>query len=257
MTLRRKLDVARKIARTEGPGGVLRLILRNLPGVVPAIARLFPRTWKEWNELDFWKSRKRLGTFSNDHFEHFFTRHFGIDRRFYAGKRLLDIGCGPMGSLEWADGALERVGMDPLAADYLKLAADAQEMQYVTALSESIPFEDEHFDVVSTFNALDHVEDLRKTVAEIQRVLKPGGLFLLMTDVNHDATDCEPQEISWDVVDLFRGALDVLDEKHYERHGETFYETFEPAVPYDHANPAKRTGTLSVKFRKTDTPGDG
>ena len=71
---------------------------------------------KARQELAFWDTRLRQqGTLANDHFEYFFTTHFGLSREFYRNKSILDIGCGPRGSLEWADGAGRRVGLDPLA----------------------------------------------------------------------------------------------------------------------------------------------
>jgi hypothetical protein len=43
---------------------------------------------------------------------------------FFKGKKFLDIGCGPRGSLEWASQATTRVCADPLAVQYGKLGAD-------------------------------------------------------------------------------------------------------------------------------------
>ena len=40
-----------------------------------------------------------------------------------------------------------------------------------------------HFDDVFCFNALDHTADFRRALHEMRRVLKPGGRFLLITEV--------------------------------------------------------------------------
>ena len=70
-----------------------------------------------------------------------FTRRiFDLEPSFYEGKRILDIGCGPCGSLEWADMAAERVGLDPLVPQSMELGAKKHEMTYVAAPSEKIPF---------------------------------------------------------------------------------------------------------------------
>ncbi|HUW57358.1 MAG TPA: class I SAM-dependent methyltransferase [Planctomycetota bacterium] len=235
---------------------MVRLLIRNVPPLHALVRRLFPRAWKEWSELGFWKSRMRSGVGAGESYARMFTTHFGIEPDFYTDKRILDIGCGPQGSLEWADMAADRVGLDPLAKDYLKLGADRQKMRYVAACSESVPFEDAHFDVVSMFNALDHVADLDVTISGIQRVLKPGGLFLLLTDVNHDATACEPQEFSWDVARAFLPVFEILDERHYEKRG-GIYETVDMGVPYEHSDTPKRPGTLLVKYRKVQGLSDG
>lgn len=47
--------------------------------------------------------------------------------------------------------------------------------------AESIPYGDEAFDVVFANHLLYHVPDMEKALSEIQRVLKPGGLFYTST----------------------------------------------------------------------------
>lgn len=50
-----------------------------------------------------------------------------------AGRRVLDVGCGPRGSLEWADRARVRVGLDPLVDAYRELGVADHAMGYVAA----------------------------------------------------------------------------------------------------------------------------
>ena len=50
-------------------------------------------------------------------------------------------------------------------------------MKYIAAPSERIPFPDGYFDIVMCLNALDSVDDLNKTIAEIKRITRKGGLF--------------------------------------------------------------------------------
>lgn len=55
-----------------------------------------------------------------------------------------NIGYGPRGSLEWANNAKERIGLDPLANKYLKLGTQNQSMKYISGVSENIPFTEPH-----------------------------------------------------------------------------------------------------------------
>ncbi|MER2195016.1 class I SAM-dependent methyltransferase [Methylobacterium brachiatum] len=160
---------------------------------------------KELVELAFWRKTlwKSKGRFYNAHLVPFYTTFFGLDREFYAGKRVLDVGCGPVGSLEWATEALERVGLDPLADSYVKLNRGLHQMRYVAAPSESIPFPNGRFDVVTMFNALDHVEDVGRTVGELKRVCAPGGTILLIVEINHPPTVTEPHLLDMSIVDQF------------------------------------------------------
>lgn len=168
---------------------------------------------KEGVELAFWNRHlKSSGGFYNGHFERNFTEIFGLDKAHFAGKKMLDIGCGPLGSLEWADNAAERVGVDPLAEKYLAMQPEPQQMRYVAAPAEALPFEDGHFDVVSCFNALDHVEDVQKAVDEAQRVLRPGGDLLLIVEINHPPTLTEPHFLGRDFLGTF-AACDILSQR--------------------------------------------
>src|SRR5205085_8518363 len=49
----------------------------------------------------------------------------------------------------------------------------------VAAVGESLPFEDQSFDLVSTFQTLEHVADVNRCLAEMVRVLRPGGVLYL------------------------------------------------------------------------------
>lgn len=205
---------------------------------------------KEISELRYWKYRKKNEkTLSNSHYKYFYTSHFGLDEEFYFNKKILDIGCGPRGSLEWADMTEERVGLDPLANEYLKLGADQQKMKYVSAYSENIPFADGYFDVVCSFNSIDHVEDLKKTCEEIKRVIKKGGLLLILTDIHEKPTINEPQVFSWDFAKKYFSDLENLEEKHFEK-GKGVYDGIRKGIIFNHEDPRKRYGTLSVKLMK-------
>jgi|tagenome__1003787_1003787.scaffolds.fasta_scaffold20828955_1 SAM-dependent methyltransferase len=214
--------------------------------------RRVPGGLKGRAEMVYW-TRKAVqqGALAHTHYRTFFTEAFGIEESFYDGKRLLDVGCGPRGSLEWADSASERVGLDPLADLYLKLGAEAHRMRYVAAPAEAMPFADGSFDVVSSFNSLDHVDDLDRTVAEIVRVLAPGGVFLLLTDVGHKPTIAEPRAFGWEVVKLFQPALRVDMEQHLEKaDSHAVYRSAREGVPYDHSDPKVRYGLLVARLVK-------
>jgi len=140
---------------------------------------------KRVGEWLYWlNARVRSGKLSNDHYVHFYTDHFGLSPAYYDGKRILDIGCGPRGSLEWADHAAERVGLDPLAAQYQHLGAAAHRMRYVASGAESIPFPDGHFDLVTCVSVLEFIGSIdarRAFIAEMLRVTQRGGHVYLAT----------------------------------------------------------------------------
>jgi SAM-dependent methyltransferase len=113
---------------------------------------------------------------------------------------VVDIGCGPRGSLCWIRGAKLRVGIDPLADAYRSLGIGRQPMHYVGACGEALPLADAVADVVITINALDHVDDVARVLSEIRRVLKPGGAFIGSIGLRETATTTEPCAITREMV---------------------------------------------------------
>jgi 2-polyprenyl-6-hydroxyphenyl methylase/3-demethylubiquinone-9 3-methyltransferase len=98
------------------------------------------------------------------------------------GKSALEVGCGGgMLCEEIARLGFETVGIDPserslqIARNHAK--ASGLRIRYQAGSGESLPYHDGAFDVVFCCDVLEHVRDLPKVVAEISRVLKPGGIF--------------------------------------------------------------------------------
>jgi hypothetical protein len=176
-------------------------------------ARALRGTSKGDAEFSYWLGRKQAeGALSNRHYERVYTTSFGLERRDFAGRKVLDIGCGPRGSLEWAAEATERVGLDPLVGRYRKLGIDAHRMTYVESGAEQIPFPDGHFDIVAALNALDHVDDVDAAIREMTRVTRPGGMGLLLVEMDHAPTPTEPHSLDWDLLSRF-SSWEVLEER--------------------------------------------
>jgi ubiquinone/menaquinone biosynthesis C-methylase UbiE len=208
-------------------------------------------TTKATHEFAYWQSRyDEEGILTNSHYEYFYTAHFGLQKEVFLEKKILDVGCGPRGSLEWATTASVRVGLDPLAESYRRLGTETHATRYVAASVERIPFRDGCFDFVSSFNSLDHVDHLEETINEIGRVTASGGTFLLLTEVGHSPTDCEPQVFSFDVVKRFAADFELVQELHYEKSKGGMYESILKGLSYDHRNGMSRYGIVSAKFHK-------
>lgn len=192
--------------------------VKHLGGKVLSVAPVKVQTYvKELVELMFWRQnlRKNDGQFYNAHMEYNFTTLFGLTKEDYRGKRVLDIGCGPIGTLEWCDVAEERVGADPLARQYVELNQGRHKMRYVEAGSEKLPYPSDYFDRVSIFNALDHVQNVPAAALEAVRVLRNGGELLLIVEVGHPPTLTEPHYLDDTVTDLFNGC-EVIDRKVFD-----------------------------------------
>lgn len=88
---------------------------------------------------------------------------------------VMDLGCGckPYASLFTA--ATRYVGVDIEASGHDHKTSKVD----VFYDGRTLPFLDAHFDAVVTFEVLEHVFNLDEVLAEILRVLKPGGLLLV------------------------------------------------------------------------------
>lgn len=102
------------------------------------------------------------------------------------GTRVLEVGCG--GGLlaeEIAGLGFSVTGIDPsepsLAIARAHAARSGFNIDYRTGVGERIPFPDSSFPVVLCCDVLEHVQDLDVVIAEIARVLAPGGVFLYDT----------------------------------------------------------------------------
>ena len=227
------------------------------PLMRPALRERLPPLARAWTslgrraELRFWETAMTDGRLAGGDRKAFFMTHVELDRSFYAGKRILDVGCGPRGELDWAEMAAERVGLDPLAARYLELMPqEARErMRYVEGVAERMPFADSAFDVVVSINSLDHVEDVGRAAEEIKRVLAPSGTFLLFTELGHRARLTEPQVFSWEILELFAPELEPVYERRFEDSGGGIDLSVERAEPYDESRPP-HPGVLVARLEK-------
>jgi SAM-dependent methyltransferase len=106
------------------------------------------------------------------------------------GQRVLDLGCGEgrHAITAWLEAPVEVVGVD-LAASALATAGrrardfepgtggDGRALSWVRGSGLSLPFADSSFDRVICAEVLEHIGDYQAMLAEIRRVLKPGGVL--------------------------------------------------------------------------------
>jgi len=136
-------------------------------------------------------------TWGKVHQEKKYLRDLQLPSHAFKGKKLLDIGSGPHPSAMCFKGA-KLYCLDPLLPKYLELGFPLhyyEGVKFVAGKSESIPFPKAFFDAVISVNAIDHVDDIKKTALEIKRVLKPKGK-LRMHIHYHKRTQAEPIELN-------------------------------------------------------------
>jgi len=163
-------------------------------------------------------------------------RHFPLA----AGDRVLDLGCGEGRHVisAYLEQEVDAVGVDLSLADLVttreKFEEFAQEQHpgksfgLSSANALALPFADNSFDKVICSEVLEHIPDYRAALREIDRVLKPGGLFCASVPRRW------PEQVCWAFSDayhkvpgghlrIFRGGelrdqIEDLGLQHYHRH---------------------------------------
>ena len=112
-----------------------------------------------------------------------YLHRLGLTRR---GSSLLDLGCGTGRlTVELAERGYGAYGVD-INPDFIEIARNKARTRgvsahFMTAPAERIPFDDKYFDICIVYSVLEHVADWKKTINEVARILKPGGITFFST----------------------------------------------------------------------------
>lgn len=116
----------------------------------------------------------------------FFDRYFPkFDKEKFKNREILEIGSYTGGSLVfWIEryGFLKGNGIDidsTFADAGNEFAVDQNvDASFQTGFGESLPYSDNSFDFIVSYDVFEHVRDLELVISECRRVLKPGGCVL-------------------------------------------------------------------------------
>ncbi|MDQ2826692.1 MAG: class I SAM-dependent methyltransferase [Actinomycetota bacterium] len=98
---------------------------------------------------------------------------------------VVDIGTGEgqLARLAVAAGAARVVGVDPSWGQLREAGTRGGGPGYLRAEATGLPFPDETFDVALACLVFEHIDGMEPAIAEVGRVLRPGGRFLFF--LNH------------------------------------------------------------------------
>ena len=108
-----------------------------------------------------------------------------VDFKRWAGKRVLEVGCGQGADLsQFALAGADTYGCDvtdkhcAISRDFVRALGGRAHVARADA--RALPYPSNSFDLVYSFGVLLLVDDLDSAVAELHRVLKPGGTVVTM-----------------------------------------------------------------------------
>lgn len=127
---------------------------------------------------------ERLESFiySRDAIEH--LHRYGLVFNYIENKIVLDIACGEgYGSNLMSDKAavVYAVDIDEATVLAAKAKYHKDNINFMTGSASSIPMASQSVDVVVSFETIEHHDQHGEMIAEIRRVLKPGGLIIIST----------------------------------------------------------------------------
>jgi SAM-dependent methyltransferase len=123
-----------------------------------------------------------------------------LDRK---NPKVLDVGCGRGLLLRaFQQGGCDVTGTE-FSEDACRFAREVLKLPVRVGLLHELNFPDHSFDVVVMWHVLEHVSDPRPTLAEVSRILKPGGLFLVAVP-NFGSPEARLAKAGWFHLDLPR-----------------------------------------------------
>lgn len=135
------------------------------------------------------------------------------------GKKVLDIACGEgYGSNLMAENAEQVTGidLDRAVIEKAKKKYTRSNLLFCQGSTSHIPGADNCFDIVISFETLEHVEEQEQFFAEIKRVLKPGGLLLISTPDKHQYSELANYNNPFHKKELYEKEFKALVDKYFQ-----------------------------------------
>jgi SAM-dependent methyltransferase len=150
-------------------------------------------------------------------YEHFHRYVLALD--WCADMVVLDAACGEgYGSDLLAQKAQSVTGID-LSAEAVNHAQDRygarENLQFRVADCTNLPFPDNTFDRVVSFETLEHLAEQNQLLSEFRRVLKPDGSLVLSTPDKAQYSDAQEFDNEFHVRELYREEFEVLIKSHF------------------------------------------
>jgi O-antigen biosynthesis protein len=142
----------------------------------------------EQNNVQFTGERIVINKVVKENFKDVMEEHlarYNFARQFVENKVVLDAACGSGYGTKilHSSGAKNVIGVDVSSESLLEAEKTyaAENIKYLYGDVNSLNFEDESFDVVVSFETIEHIRIGNKWISESARVLKDEGLFIVST----------------------------------------------------------------------------
>lgn len=161
---------------------------------------------------------ERLETFimtenTNEH-----LHRYCMANEWASGRTVLDIACGEgYGSDLLARNAHEVTGVDISGAtiEAAKVKYKRNNLRFIQGRADQIPCEDAYFDVVVSFETIEHHDRHDEMMSEIKRVLKPDGVLIISSPDKRYYSDKPGYNNPFHVKELYQDQFEALIKRYF------------------------------------------
>ena len=149
--------------------------------------------------------RLEQGDLSQSMAEH--LHRYKIAQFFCSNKVVLDIACGEgygTNLLSKFANKISGVDIDKNTIDEAKLKYKSENIEFKQGDTSNIPYESASFDVVVSFETIEHHNKHHEMLKELKRVLKPDGILIISTPDKHIYTDLKGTINKFHIQELYK-----------------------------------------------------
>ncbi|MCF6288691.1 MAG: class I SAM-dependent methyltransferase [Proteobacteria bacterium] len=174
------------------------------------------------NNLEFTGERFTPECVREIWYEHY--HRYAFSQHLVQGKNILDAACGEgYGSNVLAATATQVTGVDIDAKciTHAQNRYQKQNLKFVQGSCTLLPFADNSFDVVISFETLEHLAQQTEMLAEFNRVLHDDGIIIISTPDKKHYSDASGFQNEFHVKELYQQEFKQLLDQHWQ--AQTWY----------------------------------
>jgi ubiquinone/menaquinone biosynthesis C-methylase UbiE len=168
------------------------------------------------DELLWTGERLVTSIFNENSLEH--LHRYSLVMEYGQEKRILDIACGEgYGSMLLSTVASEVVGAD-ISLDAIQHARRKyikDNLKFIVSSADAIQCENESFDIVVSFETIEHLNKHEEMLLEIKRVLKKGGILIISSPDKYNYSEKNNQNNPFHVHELYEFEFKELIKKYF------------------------------------------
>jgi len=171
----------------------------------------------ENNNLEFTGERFTPECVREIWYEHY--HRYAFAKNFVENKIVLDAACGEgYGGALLSDYAkhVSAIDIDKTSIEHAKNRYKKENLEYIQTSVLTLPFENNSFDVIVSFETLEHLAEHNEMISEFNRVLKKNGILIISTPDKKHYSDEAGFTNEFHVKELYKQEFEDLLHKKWK-----------------------------------------